>query len=319
MSLLHLLYAHGYKRLVVCHFNHKLRGRHSDQDQQFVRRTAKRLNLKFFTDCSNVRELAIAQSLSVETAARQARYDFFQKTAAAIRCYDLILAHHADDQVETLLLNLFRGSGVRGLGAMRSIAQFGRLRVIRPLLNVWREEIDRYVERHRIHFREDVSNAQLHSSRNIIRHKMLPKIQRLLGRTVKGTLLRTATLMADEAEWLEELSAPFVRELGAKVRVSVLAPLPLAQQRWILQAWLRKQRVSEAGFDAVERVRALLQPDGPAKVNLPGGLHARRTSGCLWIENPGPANYSQAKQREDGVESAQPDAVYPAARRKPHA
>ncbi len=315
MSLLHLLHGMGYARIVVCHFNHKLRGHHSDQDQRFVSSVSRRLELKFVTASSNVRDIAAARSLSIETAARQARYDFFQKTALSLRCHDLLLAHHADDQVETLVFNLFRGSGIRGLGAMRTISHYGRLRVIRPLLTTWRKDIDRYVQQHRIQFREDATNAELISVRNTIRHKLLPRIEKLLGRNVKGALLRTATLMADEAAWLEEISASLVQQMGTKARVSDLEALPIAQQRWVLHAWLRAQAVPEPGFETVERVRTLLDRQAPAKVNLPGGSYARRTSGYLWIESAECAAISRATMAAGSdfpVASADP---HPPARR----
>src|SRR5438477_11221521 len=108
--------------------------------------------------------------MSIETAARETRYKFFAKIAKQRRCHTIFLAHHADELVETFLINLFRGAGLTGLAAMREVSmrriEDVNLTVVRPLLGVWRDEIDRYVRQHRVKFREDASNKNLGPLRN---------------------------------------------------------------------------------------------------------------------------------------------------------
>ncbi len=118
--LLHWLLSLGFGRLIVCHFEHGLRGRAGKADARFVERLAQRHGLEFELGAADVGALAKERKQSIETAARQERLAFFERVGRRRRCLTIFLAHQADDQVETFLLNLFRGAGGRGLGAMRS-------------------------------------------------------------------------------------------------------------------------------------------------------------------------------------------------------
>ncbi len=154
--LLHWLHSLGFQKLIVCHLDHRLRGRASAADARFVARLADSLGCQFTGGVADVRAVAKRQKRSLETAAREARFQFFAKVAKARRCRTIFLAHHADDLVETFLLNLFRGAGMTGLGGIREISRqrIGRteLTIVRPLLGVWRSEIDDHVRRISIAF-----------------------------------------------------------------------------------------------------------------------------------------------------------------------
>src|SRR6266446_3665249 len=161
VALLHWLLAHGYRKLIVCHFEHGLRGRAGKADARFVEQLAQSYALPFEGGAAEVPALAREAAQSIETAARNERLAFFTRIARRRRCLTIFLAHHADDQVETFLLNLFRGAGGRGLGAMRPRSSYGALQIVRPLLGVWGSEIDHYLEEHRLKFREDATNEEL--------------------------------------------------------------------------------------------------------------------------------------------------------------
>ena len=295
LALLHGLVAAGFRRLVVCHLEHGLRGDASRGDARFVARLAAKLALPFVTERTDVTDLARQRKLSLETAAREARYRFFARTAARRRCRTLFLAHHADDQVETFLFNLLRGAGPAGLAAMRPEtrrAVDGReLTVVRPLLAVWRAEIDEFLHGNKLRWREDRTNADpAHATRNRLRLEVLPLLAETMGREVKPALWRTADLLGAEEAWLSALTTA---ENPCTVQLSLpaLAGQPLAQQRRTLQAWLRAAGVPGVGYHEVEAVRALLDKgSGPAKVNLPAGFHARRRSGVLFLEDSTGAN-----------------------------
>src|SRR5688500_16582742 len=122
VTLLHLLADAGYRRLIVCHLDHKLRGKAGGSDAAFVRQLAKRLQLDVEIESADVKALARQSKQSIETAGRTARYEFFARIARRRRCRTLFVAHHADDLVETFLLNLFRGAGPVGFGSMRDVA-----------------------------------------------------------------------------------------------------------------------------------------------------------------------------------------------------
>src|SRR5439155_18676504 len=131
----------------------------------------------FELDRTDVAALARTSKQSVETAGRMARYEFFARVARRRRCPTIFLGRHADDLVETFLINLFRGTGTTGLAALREIAvrPMGKLelKVVRPLLSVWREAIDEYVYAHHLEFRDDATNKSLLPLRNRVRQKIV--------------------------------------------------------------------------------------------------------------------------------------------------
>src|SRR5207253_10001227 len=157
-----------------------------DTDARFVQRLAAKYDVDLEFGSTNVQALAKKKKMSIETAARDARYSFFVKAAKRRRCRTIFLAHHADDLVETFLMNLFRGAGITGLSAMREIAtrrvEDVDLTIARPLLGAWRGDIDTYVGKHRLKFREDASNKNLTPLRNRIRRRIIPYLEKTIGR-----------------------------------------------------------------------------------------------------------------------------------------
>ena len=280
VALLHLLAGRGH-RLIVCHLDHSMR-RESREEARFVEKLAARLGCECVVRRENVKARAKRMKCSIETAAREARFAFFAKVAKARGVRRVFLAHHADDQVETFLFNLLRGSGAAGLAAMLATSLRGDLEIVRPLLGVWREEIDRYVAVHGLEFCEDASNADPRHTRNRVRHEILPMLAKAFGRDVRGALLRSAEILREEDAFLSGLPELGMAE-APQLSVKEMRELPVAIQRRVLLAWLRARGVAEIGFDEVERVRSLLA-GRVAKVNLPGGHHARRRAGKLFVE-----------------------------------
>jgi tRNA(Ile)-lysidine synthase len=286
VALLHWLVDLGYRNLIVCHLNHKLRGRSSDADALFVEKLARKYQVDFELGAANVRALAKKKKMSIETAARETRYSFFAKAAKRRRCHTIFLAHHADDLVETFLLNLIRGAGLTGLAAMRDVSTRRvdnvDLAIVRPLLSVWRTKIDDYVREHRLKFREDASNKNLAPMRNRVRNRIIPYLEKILGRNVRHNIWRTATIAADEENWIDN---EMPDSTNPDLSVPKLRALPLALQRRAILKWLRAQNISEVGFDVIERTRSLLDEDARiAKVNLPRDRHVRRRAGRIFIE-----------------------------------
>ncbi|PYL67927.1 MAG: tRNA lysidine(34) synthetase TilS [Verrucomicrobia bacterium] len=286
VALLHWLIDLGYKKLIVCHLNHQLRGRSSDADARFVEKLAGKYQVDFELGAANIRALAKKKKMSLETAARDARYSFFAKAAKRHGRRTIFLAHHADDLVETFLFNLIRGAGLTGLAAMRDVSTRRvdnvDLAIVRPLLSVWRTEIDDYMREHRLKFREDASNKNLAPMRNRIRNRIIPYLEKILGRNIRQNIWRTAVIVAEEEKWLEN-EVPGSRNLD--LSVPKLRAMPTAIQRRAILKWLRAQNISEVGFDVVERVRLLADREAAfAKVNLPRDQHVRRRAGKIFIE-----------------------------------
>jgi len=284
--LLYWLVELGYRNLIVCHLNHQLRGRSSQADARFAEKLAGKYDVGFDLGLANVRALAKKKNMSIETAAREARFAFFAKTARRRNCRTIFLAHHADDLAETFLLNLFRGAGSTGLAAMREIStrriEDVELTIVRPFLHVWRKEIDHHVRDHRIKFREDATNNNINPLRNRIRHRIIPYLEKTLGRNIRQNIWRTAMIAAEEEKWIE---SDLPGSIDADLSVAKLRALPIALQRRAILKWLRAQDISDVGFDAVERVRSMADRHALiAKVNLPRDRHARRRTGKIFIE-----------------------------------
>ena len=285
VALLHQLTTLGYRRLVICHLNHRLRGRSSDADARFVERLAEKYGLDFVLRAVAVKTLAARRKISVEAAARAARYEFFAQTTKRYRCQTLFLAHHADDLVETFVINLLRGAGTVGLGSIRASSEqrIGdvTLRVVRPLVEIWRRDIDSYVRRNRLTFREDASNKDLAPLRNRIRHRVLPYLEKTVGRGIRQNIWRTATILAEE----EDFFANSVPKTNGDLGIEALRSMAVALQRRTLHSWLRSANIADVGFDLIERVRGLLDVEtGPARTNLPRDRHVRRRAGKLTLE-----------------------------------
>jgi tRNA(Ile)-lysidine synthase len=309
VSLLHWLVSLGYKKLIVCHLNHQLRGRSSDADARFVQKLVATSNEKivgqalrlpgqqkgkrsacphidFELGRANVRSIAKKKKTSVETAARETRYSFFAEAAKRHRCHTIFLAHHADDLVETFLFNLIRGTGLAGLAGMRNVStrRIGGvdLTTVRPLLSVWRTDIDKYVRGYHLRFREDATNKTLAATRNRIRNRIIPYLEKILGRSIRQNIWRTAMIAAEEEKWIDNEAPDFT---NPHLSVPGLRALPIALQRRAIMKWLRAQNISEVGFDVIERVRSLADREAPiAKVNLPRDRHARRRAGKIFVE-----------------------------------
>jgi tRNA(Ile)-lysidine synthase len=286
VAMLHLLLDAGYRKLVVAHFNHRLRGMASAGDVVFVGKLATKLNLPFEGASEDVRKRSKNRKLSLETAARDARYEFLAAVAKKHRNRSIVLAHHADDQVETCLFNFLRGSGISGLSGMKPhierTIEGVRIQLHRPLLETTKRELLDYLKERKLPYREDATNAVAEASRNKLRLKVIPLIEEGFGSSFKASIVRNARMLADEEDFLALISLPIAA--SDSLPVKLLRELHPALRRRVLHGWLRNQRVEEPGFTEVERVASLLETNGPAKVNLPGNRHARRRSGVLFIE-----------------------------------
>ena len=286
VALLHLLLEAGFKNLIIAHFNHRLRGRASAADASFVNRLALKHSLHFELGSGDVSELAREQKLSLETAAREIRYSFLANVARKHRCRSLVLAHHADDQVETCLFQFLRGSGAAGLAGMKPCSQRNiqgiMLDLHRPLLSIPKQQLLDYLKERKLGHREDARNSVTDASRNKLRLKIIPLIEELFGSAFRGSIVRNAAIFSDEDDLLSDLALPMA--LREELSVKILRELHPALCRRTIHAWLKNRGILEPGFAEVERTASLLDLQGAAKINLPGNRHARRRAGVLFIE-----------------------------------
>jgi tRNA(Ile)-lysidine synthase len=225
-----------------------------------------------------------------EAAARRARYALFEQVLGAGEY--LLTAHHKDDQAETLLLRLLRGSGVDGLAAMTQCRAFGAGRLLRPLLGFSREQLAAYALEQRLDWVEDPTNAEIHADRNFIRLQVLPLLaQRWPG--VAASLAHAAQQQGEAARVLEELAAGDLSAAcaGGRPRVEILRALPRARVHNLLRYWIRMHGLSVPGrARLVAGVDALLSAAGdraPALEWVDGAV--RRYRECLYLTPPLPS------------------------------
>lgn len=188
--------------IIAAHLNHSLRGAESDADEEFCRKLAKQHKIPFETRRIDVTAFAAKEKLNLEDAARQVRIDFFDELLLKYRAAAVVLAHHADDQVETVLIRFLRGSGMSGLSGMSYCNARG---YVRPLLNISRADIEQYLRERDMTWCEDASNLDTKYLRNRIRHELLPLLEDY-NPAIRSAILSTASIISGDEELLEELT-----------------------------------------------------------------------------------------------------------------
>ncbi|MCS7088648.1 MAG: tRNA lysidine(34) synthetase TilS [Thermoflexales bacterium] len=253
---------------VVAHLNHGLRGADADADAAFVQRFAEERSVPCAVERADVAALATAQRVSVEVAGRRARYAFFARVAAEHNAQAIALAHHADDQAETVLLRLLRGTGVSGLAGMRPVAPLPgapHLIAVRPLLRITRAQTERYCALLGLQPRLDLTNTDVRYRRNRVRHELLP-LMATFNPNIHHALARLADLAAEDAE-VVRLCAVQTLSRVARVepgrvtfdRSAWRGLLPGLQRATLREAVrLLKDQPSAPPFAAIEEARAVL-------------------------------------------------------------
>jgi len=281
----------GVWRIGVAHVNHHLRGRESDRDQRFVERLARRLG--YHVHVAHVKPRGKA---SLEERAREARYRALVAIARQRGYRRIATAHTLDDQAETVLHHVVRGTGGTGLGGVQPERADG---VIRPLLGVSRAQVIEFLDRRGARHRVDRSNRDPRFTRNRLRVRVLPLLERELNPRVKEALGRLAELSREDEDLLEGLACHAERRLarGGCLLCAGLAGLHPALQRRVVRAWLTRRRglASRIKLGHVDRVRALARSGREGQgLSLPGGSVARHGGYLRW--NPRrarPSGYSR--------------------------
>ena len=277
--------------LSVAHVNHKLRGLESDADEQFVRDLAAEHGLEFWG------ETAVVETLSgIENAARRLRYDFFARLLKDAKAARIATAHTLDDQAETVLLRLFRGTGIRGLGGIHTRLSLAKgkescVGVVRPLLGFRRVELRHFLGSRGSAWREDSSNQDENFSRNRLRARLLPLIAEDFGDTALEHLAELADIAQAEEELSAQYSVPYPQLAEGTLAVDWLLALPLAAQRRAVKAWIEENMPhARISFRFIESILELARERSRREIDAPTGANdtARDLSGvalCLPVEN----------------------------------
>lgn len=281
-------------RVVAAHLDHGIRGESAVEDARFVAREVRRLGVRCIVGRADVPRRARSRCISIEMAAREARYEFLARSARRAGANVIATAHTADDQAETVLLKLARGAGPQGLGGIPYAGSARGVPVVRPLLDVTRAQIVAYLNGQGQPWREDETNSDPAHLRNRVRAEVLPLLERALNPDVRVALRRTAEIIRAESEWMDEAARRALRGAASRrgkgdavLEAERLAALPLALRRRAIRIWLadRGVPVEALDFGAVARVAGLLgRRTGSASVQLPDGWLVRRAYGRLIAE-----------------------------------
>ncbi len=215
----------------VVHFNHKLRGKAADMDEKFVAKLAATHGLEFHSASVEVAKKAKKEKANIEDAARRARYDYFRSLAESGTCARIAVAHTSDDQAETVLAHLLRGTGLTGLGGIHTVAG----PVIRPLLGVRRDELRRFLRARKQTWREDATNRDTKRMRARIREKLLPLLQKQFQPAIVEHLATLAELAREDEAFLDALAKgrvrAVVRENDGLARITVVDLLQSGKEK----------------------------------------------------------------------------------------
>lgn len=288
MALLHFLLDAGFGDLVVCHLNHGLRGKESDGDARFVKRVGEKMGCSLEVGRVDLKALSSESGASLETEGRLARHRFFEKCSRKHRCKRLLLAHHADDQAETVLWNLMRGSATcRGMRESVELKMGSRLiRVERPLLSVRKSQLEEWMRGRDFKWREDASNSVNDVVRNRLRNEAIPLLSEISKRDVAPMFARAAA--AGEGwegmmEWA--LKKADVVDPQGRLHLGVLRSLPDALVTYAVADFLKISGVGGISAALLGKCVHLAETSAPPSVNLPGGGRLRRKAGRIFLES----------------------------------
>lgn len=286
VALLHLLVEAGFKNLVVCHLDHKLRGAKSSADARWVGKLAAKLGVVFESDRADVKQRMKAHGESLETAARHARHEFYADCARKHRCERMLLGHHAQDQAETVLWNLMRGShGLKGMSEVQEI-KVGRkkLTLIRPLLAMNKTELIAWLLDRGLAWREDASNAEPIAVRNRLRNEVMPLLKEVAARDVVAALVRGAADSTELDEFVEvAVEQAKVLDPQGRLHLPTLRKLHPVVQRAAIKGYLESEDISDISRDLLDRAVLLMDTKSDPAINLPGGRQLRRRQGRLLV------------------------------------
>jgi tRNA(Ile)-lysidine synthase len=297
MYALHTLKAESLfdAELHCAHINHQLRGTKADSDEEFVIRLAKKLKLTVTTRRTDVREFARLKKLSIETAARRLRMEALIDIAKANNCSRIATAHQKNDNAETILQRLSRGTGFRGLGGIWPERVFAdEIKIVRPLLCFRRDEIIEYLQQRNLKWRYDHTNADCTYKRNYIRHRLMPALQREFSGSIAEQLSQLAesarryyNIVCDRADELwPSLANCDSGRIVLDLKLLLSEPQPVKVElirRGLANINCGERKLTQGHYEGILQLAG--QNVTGRKMELPGGFAVRREYGNLIFSN----------------------------------
>lgn len=253
----------GLSDIAIAHCNFNLRNDESDGDESLVREWAAQWNLKVHVISFDTVSYAKAHDMSIEMAARELRYAWFARLCLQHGYSYVAVAHHADDNAETMLLNMTRGTGIKGMTGMKNVSELPcpevsvPARLARPMLGFTRKQIEGYVLKHKVPFRNDSSNFSVDYRRNRIRHEIFP-VMKKLNPSFVSTLNREMAYLEDASgivdEWCRTVERDIVTQADENIRISIEKLLSHKQWRYLLYHILEPYGFNSATLASIENL-----------------------------------------------------------------
>lgn len=286
-ALLHLLkedsITNGYK-LYAAHFNHQIRGDEAERDAEFCKKACELLNIPFCLGTADIPALAKENGNSIETEAREQRYAFFENVMRENTIPVLVTAHHAEDQIESIMLHILRGSGVSGLCGIAPCRDFANnLFLVRPLLNAQKDDILSYCEENKIEFVTDSTNSDVGYARNFIRAELTPKMRTLQPKLSK-TFERLSESAAEVNDFVNLTAQDFIKnECTTVIPLSKFNELHQAIKSRVLILEFEKYSngISLEGTHIKSIIELCYKSEPHSSVSLPGTIAAKIENNCL--------------------------------------
>lgn len=275
--------------LVVAHVNHQLRGEEADCDEEFVKQLAKHYGVSCYAVRVGTAKEAERKKISIQETARNLRYDFFSKLRNELGFHKVTTAHNANDNAETVLLNLSRGAGVQGLAGIPVMRE--DMQVVRLLLSVTREEIETYARERGLSYRTDSSNAKTDYTRNFLRHSVVPLFTSNVNPNFVMTLNRTAELFRSLEQYLNNDAQQVISEVAQKgngevvIDIPRLAAQPLFMQEYCLLLLMREFVRHDVDFSSVKTMSHLIEAETGSAYQFAQGVVAIRDRARLVFRN----------------------------------
>ncbi len=268
--LLHTLYSLKTELgidVVAAHINHMLRGKEAERDADFANEFAQTLGVPFYLHKTDVAKMAKDLKISAEEAGRKVRYEFFDKLGGKYKNAKIATAHNKNDNAETVLLHLLRGSGITGLSGIPCRRQ----NIIRPILDITRDEIEEYCKKNKLGFVTDSTNLETVYTRNKIRLKLIP-IMKEINPNIINTLCGLSKNLAIDSEFIDTIAENAANEIisNNKIKISDLKKLPQAVARRAVIT-LAKQNGAQPESVHIDKVFELIKmPKTGKKIDIPG-------------------------------------------------
>ena len=280
--------------IAAAHINHGLRGRAADEDALFCSELCKGFGIPFYLKSADIREIASSRKMTEEEAGRAVRYEFFEEVVQRTGPAKIATAHHKNDQSETILHNIIRGSGLKGLGGIRPVRD-GRF--IRPLIEVTRDEILAFLEKNGLTYRVDATNLDNAYTRNRIRNMLIPLIEKEFNPAFQEALARLGDSAREDEEFLDTMARKCLAESveldggKAAIRIGIFAGYHSAMQKRILMICLNAaapglKDITRRSLEDTQKL--VLNGRTGAVLELPNGIEARKAYDWCYIEQKAP-------------------------------